>query len=102
MNSSINTEEYEHYHIMANSPNFKLTSDRNNISNIDDLNIKWVLQQIQDIVENQIKPIAEREYFAMIKKEEDEYEIKKKCERTVKNIDKVYRMENLDVDVLPI
>lgn len=102
MNSLINTDEYEHYHIMANSQNFKLTSDRNNISNIDDLKIKWVLQQIQDIVENQIKPIAEREYFAMIKKEEEEYEIQKKCERTVKNIDKVYRMENLDVDVLPI
>ena len=102
MNSLINTDEYEHYHIMANSQNFKLTSDRNNISNIDDLKIKWVLQQIQDIVENQIKPIAEREYFAMIKKEEEEYEIQKKCERTIKNIDKVYRMENLDVDALPI
>lgn len=78
MDSLIDTDEYEHYHIMANSQNFKLTSDRNNISNIDDLKIKWVLDQIQDVVNNQIKPIAEREYFAMIKKEEEEYETQKK------------------------
>lgn len=102
MDSLIGTEEYEHYHIMANSQNFKLTSDRNNISNIDDLKIKWVLEQIRDIVNNQIKPIAEREYFSMIKKEEEEYEIQKKCERTIKNISKIYRMEDLDVYNLPI
>ena len=102
MDTLIDTEEYENYHIMANSQNFKLTSDRNNISNIDDLKIKWVLEQIQDIINNQIKPIAEREYIAMIKKEEEEYETQKKCERTIKNIDKIYRMENLDVYKLPI
>lgn len=102
MDSLIDTEEYDHYHIMANSQNFKLTSDRNNISNIDDLKIKWVLDQIQDVINNQIKPIAEREYFAMIKKEEEEYETQKKCERTIKNIDKIYRMEDLDVYKLPI
>ena len=102
MDNLIDTDEYEHYHIMANSQNFKLTSDRNNISNIDDLKIKWVLNQIHDVVNNQIKPIAEREYFAMIKKEEEEYETQKKCERTIKNIDKIYRMEDLDVYNLPI
>ena len=102
MDSLIDTEEYEHYHIMANSQNFKLTSDRNNISNIDDLKIKWVLDQIQDVVNNQIKPIADREYFAMIKKEEEEYETQKKCERTIKNVDKIYRMEDLDIYNLPI
>ena len=102
MDSLIDTDEYEHYHIMANSQNFKLTSDRNNISNIDDLKIKWVLDQVHDVVNNQIKPIAEREYFAMIKKEEEEYETQKKCERTIKNIDKIYRMEDLDVYNLPI
>ncbi|MRN24707.1 hypothetical protein EAI30_08775 [Romboutsia ilealis] len=98
----IETDEYEHYHIMANSQNFKLTSDRNNISNIDDLKIKWVLEQIYDIVNNQIKPIAEREYFAMIKKEEEEYDANRKCERTIKNINKVSRVEDLGIDNLPI
>lgn len=102
MDSLIDTEKYEHYHIMANSQNFKLTSDRNNISNIDDLKIKWVLNQIQDIVNSQIKPIAEREYFAMINKEEEEYETVKKCERTIKNIHKICRMEDLNVYNLPI
>ena len=102
MNSLINSDEYEHYHIMANSQNFKLTSDRNNISNMDDLKVKWILEQIKDIVNNQIKPIADREYFSMIKREEEEYETKRKCERTIKNIDKIYRMEDLDVNNLPI
>lgn len=102
MNELIETDEYEHYHIMANSQNFKLTSDRNNISNIDDLKIKWVLEQIYDIVNNQIKPIAEREYFAMIKKEEEEYEANRKCERTINNINKVSRVEDLGIDNLPI
>lgn len=102
MDGLIDTEEYEHYHIMANSQNFQLTSDRNNISNIDDLKIKWVLNQIRDIVNNQIKPIADREYFAMIKKEEEEYETYKKCERTIKNMNKIYKMEDLNVNSLPI
>lgn len=102
MNSLINSDEYEHYHIMANSQNFKLTSDRNNISNMDDLKVKWILEQIKDIVNNQIKPIADREYFSMIKREEEEYETKRKCERTIKNINKIYRMEDLDVNNLPI
>ncbi|SCH73743.1 Histidine kinase-%2C DNA gyrase B-%2C and HSP90-like ATPase [uncultured Clostridium sp.] len=102
MDSLIGTEEYEHYHIMANSQNFKLTSDRNNISNIDDFKIKWILDQIKDIVDNQIRPIAEREYFNMIKNEEEEYETQRKCERTIKNINKIYRSEDLDIDNLPI
>ena len=102
MDSLIDTEDYEHYHIMANSQNFNLTSDRNHISNLDDLKIKWVLNQIKDIVNTPIKPIAEREYFDMIKKEEEDYEINKKCERTIKNIDKIYRMKDLDVYNLPI
>lgn len=42
------------------------------------------------------------EYFDMIKKEEEEYETQKKCERTIKNIDKVFRMEDLDIYNLPI
>ncbi|WP_226891958.1 ATP-binding protein [Paraclostridium bifermentans] len=43
MNNLLHSEKYHHYHIMANSQNFNLTSDRNNISNIDDMKIKWVL-----------------------------------------------------------
>ncbi|MGL4914330.1 MAG: ATP-binding protein [Romboutsia sp.] len=102
MNNLINTDEFEHYHIMVNSQNFKLTSDRNNISNLSDLKIKWVLDQIQDIVNNQIKPIAQREYFQMIKKEEEEYEIQRKCERTIKNINKVVRVEDIEISSLPM
>ncbi|MEG2867896.1 MAG: ATP-binding protein [Terrisporobacter sp.] len=101
-NNLIDEDEYYHYHIMANSQNFKLTSDRNNISNINDIKIKWVLEQIQDILNSQIKPIAEREYFSMIRKEEEEYKVRKKCEKTKENIKKLARVENLGVEVLPI
>ncbi|WP_455542544.1 ATP-binding protein [Intestinibacter sp.] len=100
MNSLIDTERYYHYHLMANSQNFKLTSDRNNISNLDDIKVKWILEQIRDIIENQIKPIAEREYFNMIKKEEYNFKINKKCERTRKKIKTISNVENLGLDIL--
>ena len=98
MNRLLHSEKYHHYHIMANSQNFKLTSDRNNISNIDDIKVKWVLKQIEDIINNQIKPLAEKEYFAMIKKEEEEYEVYKKCESTKKNMKKISRLEDLNLE----
>lgn len=103
MNSLLNVGEPYHYHIMVNSQNFNLTSDRNNISNIDDLKVKWVLSQAKDILENQIKPIAQREYFDMIKKEDDYYKILKKKQRTEKNIRKIIKSEDLgikDVQIL--
>lgn len=102
MNSLLGNDEYEHYHIMANSQVFKLTSDRNNISNINELKVKWVLEQIKDIIDNQINPIAQREYFSMMRTEEEEYEVLKKCERTISNINKIPRLEDLVIDILPI
>lgn len=98
MDKLLNTEDYHHYHIVVNSQNFKLTSDRNNISNIDDIKVKWVLEQVEDIINTQIKPIANREYFAMIKKEEDEYKIMDKCNRTKKNMRKIERSQDLEID----
>lgn len=102
MNDLIHSEDYHHYHIMANSQNFKLTSDRNNISNIDDIKVKWVISQIEEIINKQITPIAEREYFSMIRKEKEEYEIKKKCEATNRIIRKLDKFENLGIDEIPL
>ena len=102
MDTLLDTDDFYHYHIVANSQNFKLTSDRNNISNIDDIKIKWVLNEIKDIINTQIKPIAVREYFSMIKKEEDEYRARVKCERTKKNIRKIEKSEDLGIEELSI
>lgn len=102
MNSLLEIDEPYHYHVMANSQIFKLTSDRNNISNIDDIRVKWVLEQIKDILENQIKPIAQREYFAMIKSEEEESKILEKQKKTEKNIKKVVKSEDLGIEELNI
>lgn len=100
MDSLIDTDEYYHYHIMANSQNFKLTSDRNNISNLDDIKIKWVLKEIKEVITNQIKPIAEREYFDMIKKEEYTFKVNKKCERTRTKMKTISNAKDLGVYTL--
>lgn len=102
MNSLLHSEKYYHYHIMANSQNFNLTSDRNNISNIDDIKVKWVLNQIEDIINNQIKPLAEKEYFNLIKKEEEDYEAYKRCETMQKSMKKINRLENLNIYNCPL
>lgn len=100
MDSLLNTDYYYHYHIVANSQNFNLTSDRNNISNIDDVAVKWVIDQIIDIVNTQIKPIAEREYFTMIKNEEDQCNIKEKCDKTRKSVKKAIKSPDLGLSNL--
>lgn len=102
MNRLIHHDEYEHFHIMANSQVFKLTSDRNNISNINDIKVKWVISKIEEVVNQQIMPIAEREYFSMIKREREEYEIKKKCDITEKAIQNLEKFEDLGIDEIPI
>lgn len=100
MNSLLNTDYFYHYHIVANSQNFNLTADRNNISNIDDVAVKWVINQIIDVINTQIKPIANREYFAMIKNEEEECKIKDKCDKTKKSIKKAIKSQDIGIDEL--
>ena len=100
MNSLLNTDNFYHYYIVANSQNFNLTADRNNISNIDDVAVKWVINQIIDVINTQIKPIADREYFMMIKSEEEEYEIKNKCDKTKKSIKKAIKSQDIGINEL--
>lgn len=102
MNNILDVEEPYHYHIMVNSQSFKLTSDRNNISNIDDVKIKWVISQAKEILESQIKPIAQREYFSIIRKEEEYYRVLDKKQKTEKNIKKIIKSEDLGISDLNI
>lgn len=102
MDTLLDSDDFEHYHIVANCQNFKLTSDRNNISNIDDIKIKWVLDEIKNIIDTQIKPIAEREYFSRIKQEEKAFKNRKKCEKTERSIKKIEKNKDLGIKELPI
>lgn len=97
MDELLNTDDYYHYHIVANSQNFKLTSDRNNISNIDDVRVKWVLDEITQIINKEIKPIANKEYFMMKKKEEEKRKLNEKCSKTKKNIKQVVKSPRIGI-----
>ena len=100
MDELLDTDDYYHYHIVANSQNFKLTSDRNNISNIDDIKVKWVIDQITQVINKEIKPIANREYFMMKKKEEDLKKLNEKCSKTKRNIKQVVKSPRIGIEGL--
>ncbi|KZL91700.1 ATP-binding protein [Clostridium magnum] len=95
-------EQYYHYHLLANSQNFELTADRNNLSNEEHMEIKWIYEQIKDIFNKYIKPLAEREYFTIRKKEEEEHEIRCKFESIRKNFANLERLDDLLIDSIPI
>lgn len=100
MDELLDTDDYYHYHIVANSQNFKLTSDRNNISNIDDIKVKWVIDQITQVINKEIKPIANREYFMMKKKEEEQKKLNEKCSKTKRNIKQVVKSPRIGIEGL--
>ena len=100
MDELLDTDDYYHYHIVANSQNFKLTSDRNNISNIDDIKVKWVIDKITQVINEEIKPIANREYFMMKKKEEEQKKLNEKCSKTKRNIKQVVKSPRIGIEGL--
>lgn len=38
---------FHHFHICINSQNFELTADRNNVTNEDDLEVKWIYSMVR-------------------------------------------------------
>lgn len=101
-NFLLGDEQYYHYHILVNSQNFELTADRNSISNMDSAAVKWIFNQVQDIFRNNIKTIAEKEYFKMRKEEEEAYDAECRViamNEYVKTIDLV---DNLYISDIPI
>lgn len=93
---------YQHYHILINSQNFDLTADRNNLSNINEAKVKWVIEQAKNIIDNNIRPLAETGYFALRKKEEYEYEQKCKIESIQKIKQALCKLDNLLLNNIPI
>jgi len=95
-------EQFYHYHLLANSQNFVLTADRNSLSNSETIAVKWIFEEIQDIFRNEIKPIAEKEYFFMRKEEEEAYDSECRISAMNKYIKKLDLIDNLYIKDIPI
>ena len=90
---------YQHYHILLNSQNFDLTADRNNISNEDDPRIKWILEESEKILNNQIKAVAEDSFFKLRKEEEVAYNQYKRLEALESRMNSYAELPNLDLGI---
>lgn len=101
-NFLLKDEQFYHYHLLANSQNFVLTADRNSLSNTETIEVKWIFEQIEDIFRNAIKPIAEKEYFAMRKAEEESYDAECRILAMNKYIKKLDLIDNLYIKDIPI
>lgn len=101
-NFLLGDEQYYHYHLLVNSQNFELTADRNSISNMDDTKVKWIFSQIEDIFRENIKPIAEKEYFRMRKEEEESFDAECRIKAMNQYIKKIDLIDNLYIKDIPI
>jgi len=93
---------YQHYHLLLNSQNFELTADRNNISNEDSPEVKWVLEEAYNIIEQQIKPIALQGFFQIRAEEEVTLKQKKRAEQLVIRMKEYKDLPPLNALDLPI
>ncbi|GKX66883.1 ATP-binding protein [Inconstantimicrobium mannanitabidum] len=101
-NFLLGDEQYYHYHILVNSQNFELTADRNSISNMESATVKWIFNQVEDIFKNNIKPIAEKEYFRMRKEEEESYDAECRVVAMNNYVKKIDLVDNLYINDIPI
>ncbi len=95
--SLITDPNYHHFHILVNSQNFELTADRNNISNEDDIKIKWILSNVKRIINEDIMPITQNSYFKMRKEEECQYLIHEKNVSLRKRMSSFKKLEELNL-----
>lgn len=98
----ITDPNYHHFHILVNSQNFELTADRNNISNEDDPKVKWILENVKKIMDEDIMPITQNTYFKMRKEEECYSQIKEKNRNLQKRILGYSRMNDLNINNIGI
>ncbi|MFT9496647.1 ATP-binding protein [Anaerosolibacter sp.] len=93
---------FHHFHLLLNSQSFELTADRNNISNLDDPKVKWVLEEAKKIIDEDIVPLAEESYFRLRKQEELEHSIKEKQRRLLERLEDFDKIDELAIEELPI
>lgn len=100
--SLISDPNYHHFHILVNSQNFELTADRNNVSNEDNLKVKWIYSMVRDIINNDILPNTQTTYFKMRKQEEINFAIREKSINLKKRIREFSKLENLSLENIAI
>ena len=94
--------DYHHYHLLINSQNFQLTTNRNNISNLEDKKVKWVLEEAKKIIDEDIIPLAEEGYFNLRRLEEQEHSINAKQREIQHRIEEFDKIDDLLIKDLPI
>ncbi|MFT8315514.1 MAG: ATP-binding protein [Clostridium sp.] len=98
----LQNSNYHHYHLLLNSQAFELTADRNNISNLEDPKVKWVLSEAKKIIDENIIPLAEEGYFELRKIEEQEYVIKEKQRKIKERLERFDKLDDLLTNDIPI
>lgn len=96
-------DNYHHYHLLLNSQNFELTADRNNLSNDDSPEIKWIFEEFDKIVSDQIKAISNQTYFRIRKEEESAFAQKEKLKELIKrklNYNNIPDLNNCDLPII--
>jgi hypothetical protein len=93
---------FHHFHLLVNSQAFELTADRNNLSNINDKKVKWVLEEARKIINDSIIPLANEGYFRLRKAEEIEYEIREKHRKIIQRVEAFNDLTNLAINGIPI
>ena len=97
-NTLLPYESFHHFHMFLNSQNFDLTADRNNISNLDNEKIKWILTSAKRIIDLEIIPVAQASYFRMRRKEESNYIKKIKYHNLDLEYNKSKILKNLNIN----
>lgn len=88
----LDDNNYSHYHLLLNSQNFELSSDRNNITNGDSPEIQWILEEAKKIVREQISSVAKIGYFEMRLQDEINEHIfnrKQEINKRIKKLDQI-------------
>ncbi|WP_315675038.1 ATP-binding protein [Clostridium sp. 19966] len=101
-NDLISDPNVHHFHLLVNSQAFELTADRNNLSNINDKKVKWVLEEAKKVINECIIPLANEGYFKMRKAEEALYEIGEKQRKIIQRVESFNELANLNIDSIPI
>lgn len=100
-NSLLPHDKAHHFQLLLNSQNFDLTADRNNVSNMQDEKVKWILENAKGIIEREILPVAQASYFRMRKSEENNHYIKTmKSKYSTLECDNTKELNSLNIDDL--
>ena len=95
-------DQFFHYHLLLNSQNFDLTADRNNISNANGPEAKWIFEEFKTLFDSQIKIVAESSYWVIRKEEEAVFAMKKRIKEVKGRIQNYHRIPNIEVKGLPV